>query len=192
LDSASRHSMPSRNRVDPWGRIFESPERGYFMGNRDFGDAWIACSLRHPDGSEGPSSVSYFKVFFLDEPTALAAGHRPCGQCRRKDYDLFKRFWATASEAPMDATLRAECRAAPRVGYATRRAEQLPPGAMFAVADQAYLAWQRVAFLWSPGGYTVAGLAKDFGKVQVLTPPSTERVLEAGYRPWVHPSVMRP
>ena len=80
------------NRVDPWGRIFCTPERGYLMGNRDFGDAWIACSLRHPDGTAGPSGVDYFKLFFLDEPTALAAGHRPCAQCRKKDYELFKRL----------------------------------------------------------------------------------------------------
>ena len=60
---------------------------------------------------------------------------------------------------------------------------------MFAVDGKAYLAWQRVAYLWSPGGYTSAGLLKEFG---TLTPPSTERVLEAGYRPWVHPSVWRP
>jgi hypothetical protein len=72
------------NRVDPWGRIFSTPERGYLMGNRDFGDAWIACSLRHPDGTTGPSSVSYTKLFFLDEPTALAAGHRPCAMCRKE------------------------------------------------------------------------------------------------------------
>jgi hypothetical protein len=186
--------MASSNRVNPWGHVIESDERGYFMGNRDFGDAWITCSLRHPDGSTGPSSVSYRKLFFLDEATALAAGHRPCGQCRRKDYDVFKRFWGASSDAPMDPTLRAEFDAAANAsaGYATRRAEQLPPGAMFEVDGKAYLAWQRVAYLWSPGGYTVARLLKDFGTVPVLTPPSTELVLEAGYRPWVHPSVMRP
>ena len=188
--------MASLNRVDPWGQIFESAERGYLMGNRDFKDAWITCSLRHPDGSTGSSTVSSRKLFFLDEPTALAAGHRPCGQCRRKDYDLFKQMWGTAGEGPIDATLRKESAAAAAVessvGYLTRRSEQLPPGAMFAVDGKAYLAWQRVAYLWSPGGYTSAGLLKEFGTVWVLTPPSTERVLEAGYRPWVHPSVWRP
>ena len=185
--------MASKNRVDPWGREFESSERGYFMGNRDFGDAWITCSLRHPDGSVGPSSVGYRKLFFLDEATALAASHRPCGQCRRKDYDVFKRLWGAATDAPIDPTLRAEFEAAAdaSVGRATRRAEQLPPGAMFEVGDQAFLAWQRVAYRWSPGGYSVAGLTKDFGTVRVLTPPSIEHVLEAGYRPWVHPSVWR-
>lgn len=76
--------MTKPNRVNPWGHVIESHERGYFMGNRDYGDAWITCSLRHPDGSTGPSGVSYRKLFFLDEATALAAGHRPCAQCRRK------------------------------------------------------------------------------------------------------------
>ena len=67
------------NRVDPWGRVFETKERDYLMGNRDFGDAWIACALRHPDGTTGPSTVQYTKLFFLDDVTALAAGHRPSG-----------------------------------------------------------------------------------------------------------------
>ena len=185
--------MVSENRVDPWGRLFATAERGYFMGNRSDSKAWIACSLRDPDGAATSEPVEYTKLFFLDEATALSAGHRPCGQCRRKDYEIFKRFWETVASGPLDPTLRAEFDAArdPAVGYATRRAEQLPPGAMFAVDDQAYVAWQRLAFLWSPGGYTAAGLLKDFGKVQVLTPPSTELVLEAGYRPWVHPSVLR-
>jgi hypothetical protein len=185
--------MATQNRVDPWGRTFESSERGYFMGNRDFGQAWITCSLRHPDGSAGPSNVIYRKLFFLDEPTALAASHRPCGQCRRKDYDLFKRLWGTVSDAQIDPMLRKEFESAagPGNGHLRRRAEQLPPGSMFEVDGRAYLAWQRVAYLWSPGGYTSAGLVKDFGTVTVLTPPSTEHVLEAGYRPWVHPSVWR-
>ena len=192
VDCDRECAVTRANRVNPWGQVVESPECGYFLGNRDFGDAWITCSLRYPDGSTGPSSVSYRKLFFMDEATALAAGHRPCGQCRRKDYDVFKRFWAAQSDAPMDPTLRAEFEAAARSSRATRRAEQLPPGAVFEVEGHAYLAWQRVAYRWSPAGYSVAGLTKDFGTVRVLTPPSTEHVLEAGYRPWVHPSVLMP
>jgi hypothetical protein len=61
---------------------------------------------------------------------------------------------------------------------------------MFEADGKAYLAWQRVAYLWSPGGYERAGLLKDLGRVEVITPPTTLRVLEAGYRSWVHPSVM--
>ena len=102
-------TLPSPNRVDPWGRVFFTPERGYLMGNRDFGDAWIACSLRHPDGTLGPSRVDYFKLFFLDEPTALAAGHRPCAQCRKKDYELFKRLWGASSYTELDRAPIATC-----------------------------------------------------------------------------------
>jgi hypothetical protein len=112
--------MASRNRCDPWGRIFESSQRGYFMGNRDFGDAWITCSLRHPDGSVGPSNVGYRKLFFLDEATALAASHRPCGQCRRKDYDVFKRFWAAATDAP-------KVESDPQAGRAWTTSMRIPP-----------------------------------------------------------------
>jgi hypothetical protein len=72
--------LEGKNRIDPWGRVFETNERGSH-GQRDFGDAWIACSLRHSDGSTDPSAVGYFKLFFLDEPTALGAGHRSCAQC---------------------------------------------------------------------------------------------------------------
>ncbi len=68
-------TLRSANRVDPWGRIFSDPERGYLMGNRVFGDAWIACSLRNPDGTTSPYTVRYFKMAFLDEPTAYGAIH---------------------------------------------------------------------------------------------------------------------
>lgn len=180
------------NRVDPWGRLFETRERGYLMGNRDFGDAWIACSLRHPDGSEGPRTVGYIKLFFLDEATALAAGHRPCAMCRNKDYELYKRLAKATSAEQIDRTLRDETSAGTTIAPLIHRANQLPTGAMFEVDGRAFLAWQRVAYLWAPGGYTRAGLTKDFGRARVLTPLSTLRVLEAGYRPWVHPSVMRP
>lgn len=71
LDHCVERHVPLGNRVDPWGRIFATHERGYLMGNRDYGDAWIMCSLRHCDGTTVPSTVSYFKLFFLDEDTGL-------------------------------------------------------------------------------------------------------------------------
>jgi len=181
-----------RSRVDPWGRIIESSARGYFMGNRDFGDAWITCSLRHPDGSTGPSTVGYFKLFFLDEATALAAGHRPCAQCRRKDYNVFTGFWKSHSELPIDKALRKEVAAAEAGSAESARPQKLPAGAMFELDGKAYLAWQRVAYLWSPSGYSMAGLLEDMGRARILTSPATVTVLESGYRPWVHPSVLLP
>ena len=70
-------------------------------------------------------------------------------------------------------------------------ANRLPAGAMFVFEQDCYLAWQRLAFRWSPGGYTPAGRLDAFKRVPVLTLPSVVRALEAGYRPWVHPSVLR-
>ena len=183
--------MVSENRVDPWGRKFATKERGYFMGNRSDSKAWITCSLRDPDGAATSEPVGYQKLFFLDEATALAAGHRPCGQCRTRDYRAFVDFWKVGADTPMDATLRRETAAQAAGHCAMIRADRLPAGAMFEFAGEAYLAWHRLAFRWSAGGYSVEGLLKDFGKVRVLTPPSTVAVLERGYRPWVHPSVLR-
>jgi len=184
--------MASQNRVDPWGRVIRSSKRGYFMGNRDFGDAWITCSLRSPDGAPGASPITYKKLFFLDEATALAAGHRPCGQCRRKDYSAFRRLGQSTTAMPIDATLRQEMADMAAGNHRRLRADKLPSGAMFDRDGKAYLAWQRIAYFWSPAGYTVAGLLKDLGTVRVLTPPSTLAALDAGYRPWVHPTVLRP
>ena len=55
--------MTNVNGVDPWGRIFETKSTGYLMGNSDYGDSWIACSLRHPDGTAGSSTVSYLELW---------------------------------------------------------------------------------------------------------------------------------
>lgn len=183
--------MTSENRVNPWGRVFATAERGYFMGNRSDSKAWITCTLRDPDGEASSEPVGYLKLFFLDKATALAAGHRPCGQCRTRDYRAFVDCWKVGANTPMDATLRKETSEQAAGRHQSFRADRLPAGAMFEVDGQAYLAWQRLAFQWLPGGYSVAGLLKEFGKVKVLTPPSTVAVLERGYRPWVHPSVLR-
>lgn len=69
--------MPSTvpNRVDPWGCIFATHECGYLMGNRDYGDSWIACSLRHPDGTIGPSPVGHFKLLLPER--AVRIRYRP-------------------------------------------------------------------------------------------------------------------
>ena len=183
--------MASENRVNPWGRVFESAERGYFMGNRDFGNAWITCLLRDPDGEADPEPVEYTKLFFLDEATALAAGHRPCHRCRPRDYALFLKLLNADGSKALDAVLKRERGERESHPRRTALAAKLPAGAMFTVGDDAFLAWHRLAFRWSPGGYEPEGAVKDRGRVQLLTLPSTLRALDAGYRPWVHPSVLR-
>ncbi len=101
-------------------------------------------------------------------------------------------MFGVPSYTEMDRALRKEVAAmGSSGGSAMHISKQLPAGAMLDVDGRAYLAWQRAAYLWSPGGYTRARLTKEFGRERVLTPPSTFNVLVAGYRPWVHPSVMR-
>ena len=181
--------MVSENRVNPWGRVFATAERGYFMGNRKYGPH-ITCSLRDPDAAAVIEPVEYKKLFFLDEATALSAGYRPCWECRRKDYGLFLRLFGAEDSDEMDAVLARE-RAEREAGqFETAIAAKLPAGAMFAVENDCYLAWQRLAFRWSAGGYEPAGLLNTYKRVRVLTLPSTLKALEAGYRPWVHPSVL--
>jgi hypothetical protein len=173
--------MPLQNRVTPFGEIVAAPERGSFMGNRgrihnarrELGTrhwerkAWITCVLRFKGRRrQVMAASSYTELFFLDEATALAAGHRPCGECRRADARRFKELWLEANGAllqgksgtmaDMDAVLHSE-----RIGRdgAQRRWEarlsELPDGVMVRVddADAAFLLQQGSLYLWSPAGY---------------------------------------
>ena len=209
--------MPLQNRVTPEGEIIATPHRGLMMGNRGgcfhlpsqtLGTRrwatrqWIACVLefkgRHRPVMMQPNR--YTELFFLDEATALAAGHRPCFECRRRDAERFAALWAETrgwpapARAPeMDATLHAE-----RIGTHGRkltfRAQLagLPDGAFVRLADagpaQAYLVDNGRILAWSPAGYGAALLAPKRRDVDVLTPRSIVAVLSSGYRPMVHPS----
>src|SRR4051794_26424644 len=99
--------MPRQNRVTPSGDIITTPERGTLMGNRGVlhdadarivrrwqGKRWIACVLEFK-GRWRPVMAPgrYTELFFLDEATALAAGHRPCAECRRRRFDEFRDTW---------------------------------------------------------------------------------------------------
>lgn len=198
-----------RNRVDPFGEIIADPARGLWMGNRgrlhDAGRSilrpwqvrrWITCRLefrgRHRDVMP---PWRWTALFFLDEATAFAAGHRPCGECRHPDYRRFRELWAAVHpDDPVgadwiDARLHAE-RLSGRAGKRTAPAElaDLPDGA-FVVRDGA--AWLvRDGFLleWTPGGYAARRPRPAGGRVELLTPPSVVAVFRAGYRPRLHPS----
>ncbi len=209
--------MPLQNRVTPEGDIIATPHRGLMMGNR--GGAfhlpdrtlgtrrwasrqWIACVLefkgRHRQAMMQPNR--YTELFFLDEATALAAGHRPCFECRRRDAERFAALWAETrgwpapARAPeMDAALHAE-----RVGAQGRKITHrallaaLPDGVFVRIADgaaaQAYLIDNNRLLPWSPAGYGAALAAPKRRDVEVLTPRSIVAVLSAGYRPMLHPS----
>ena len=209
--------MPLQNRVTPFGEIVAVPERGSLMGNRGRihnehrklktrhwdRKAWIICLLQFKGRRRQVMAPStYTELFFLDEATAFAAGHRPCAECRRPDAKRFKDLWLeingallqgkSGTMANMDAILHSE-----RIGRdgTQRRWEarlsELPDGAMVLVDDAraAFLLQQGSLYLWSPAGYVERKTAPSGRTATVLTPPSVTRVLAAGYRPVVHPSV---
>ncbi len=205
LRRAARYDrrVPLRNRVTPAGDIIVAPERGTMLGNRGIlhdGERrivrtwqvrrWLCCVLAFKGiRRQIMKPGSYTELFFLDEATALAAGHRPCFECRREAARAFQRFWMAAVGTPasandIDRVLHAERRDA-RV---RARAADLP--------SCAFVAWDGAAWLvdggrlhrWSPGGYRDSRAPGGSEWVEVLTPPSTVAVLRAGYVPIVHES----
>jgi hypothetical protein len=133
------------------------------------------------------------ELFFLDEATALSAGHRPCAECRRGDYRRFRSLWekchgSVTTVDSIDAVLHAE-----RGGGRMKRTyhaklEDLPDGTYIIVDGRAFLVWGGELFAWSDSGYHERRSREDLSEVQVLTPPSIVAVLSAGYTPAVHPS----
>ena len=201
--------MPLQNRVDPFGDLFADPARGLFMGNRGGrlhrGHAlgrrrwasrqWICCRLAFNERHRQVWADSYTELFFLDEVTALAAGHRPCFECRRKDAEAFAECWRQARRsharpraADMDAVLHGE-----RLdGRAKRRhrvpLDELPDGACLADNGGAWAVRGRWLLPWTPAGYASRRPRPRGMTVDVLTPPAILAVLAAGYRPLWHPS----
>lgn len=201
--------MPLRNRVTPFGEIIATEARGTLFGNRgvlhDPDGAlrrdwqvrrWIACRLefkgRH---RELLQPNRYTELFLLDEATALAAGHRPCAECRREDYVRFRDAWAHAnpgqgsSADAMDRLMHAE-RVPVGPGRPTfdRTFGNVPDGVMVAEGDRAMLVVEGGLRAWSPSGYGPATHVAAATRVRVLTPPSIVRVIEAGYQPALHPT----
>jgi hypothetical protein len=206
--------MPLQNRVSPFGEIVSVSARGTCMGNRGIihdpetktlltrrwqHRAWICCVLsfkgyQHP--IMGPSA--YTELFFLDEVTALAAGHRPCAYCRRKDFNAFKEAWIKAKPiagddfltAPeMDRTLHRErvTRKREKVTYVARVGD-LPDGVIVTQSGRAQLILGEHLLPWTPHGYREGLPRKSNLRVPVLTPRSTVQVIAAGYVPILHAS----
>lgn len=207
--------MALQNRVTPLGEIVATPERGTLMGNRGgcLHDAhrqlgrrrwtsarWIACLLAFRGWHrEVMTPGRYTELFFLDEATALAAGHRPCALCRRADFRRFTAAWragngspvATAGVDAIDRVLHSERRAsAPTRPLPAADLSRLPEG-VFVLADDdpaAPLLWKGGRLLrWTAGGY-LPGPRFVPPALLLLTPPSIVRALAAGYRPTVHES----
>jgi hypothetical protein len=203
--------MPLRNRLTPFGEIIAVPGRGLLMGNRGIlHDAqrtllrdsqvrrWIACRLEFRGRHRTVMRPgSYTELFFPDEAAALAAGHRPCAECRHADYQAFQAAWRVArpdipaSANAMDAQLHAERRVRPwvkRTWTCSGELANLPDGTYVEADGQAWLMWRDRLFAWAADGYVDDRPRPRHGPITVLTPPSLVGVLQAGYTPSVHPS----
>jgi hypothetical protein len=205
--------VPLRNRVTPFGEIVIDPSRGSLMGNRgilhddnqQLGTSrwkhknWVTCTLSFK-GTKRPlmAAGNYTELFFLDEVTALSAGHRPCAECRRPDFERFMKAWTEGnqlSDRPralmVDAELHAHrvTRTGQRVTY-RERADGLPDGTMAVLDGEAWLIWQGLLHRWSFTGYR-DHQPLDGIEVEVLTPRPTVGALRGGYVPTVHESADR-
>jgi hypothetical protein len=201
--------MPLQNRVTPTGEIIATAHRGLFVGNRGIihdpatktllrkrwsCPAWLICVLAFRGRRrEVMAGRSWTELFFLDEATAFAAGHRPCFFCRREDASCFRAAWEQGNgvkelHAPeMDAVLHRERLASGKALHPLpMKIENLPDGAMVQDKDDSFLIAGGGALKWSPAGYTRAD--RDLKAAKLLTPPSTVRAFMAGYRPLLHPS----
>jgi hypothetical protein len=199
--------VPLQNRVDPYGRLHAVAARGAWMGNRGvLIDArrrvvapwrlrrWITCVLRFRDRRrEVFTPGRYTELFFLDEATSLAAGHRPCAECRRTRYLEFRGAWPSSrgrrpSAEEMDDVLHAErLREDGEKGTWRARLRSLPVGVMVEHEGRPHLWWRGALRPWSFEGYGPA-VAAPSSRVTVVTPPSIVRAMAAGFAPQVHES----
>ena len=206
--------MPLRNRVTPFSELVASPARGLVYGNRgclhdERGRIrrrfavrrWIACRLEFRGWQRSPllQPGKFTELFFLDEATAFAAGHRPCALCRYEDYRAFVTRWHELHPGDpvgadeIDVRLHEE-RVEPET-RAQRRHEapyaELPDGAFVVDAGEPFLVLGDELLHWTPGGYDGAFARPRSGAATVLTPPSLVSVLAAGWGgavPLLHPS----
>jgi hypothetical protein len=208
--------MPRQNRVMPTGEIRAVPERGTLMGNRGILHdeegrikrpwqvrRWLLCLLEFRGRHRVVMTPRrYTELFFLDEATGLAAGHRPCYECQRGRYNAFRDAFARGNPSPLGANgLTAgaiddrlhDDRVGPARSKRTWRTklDELPDGAMIADEDrpgETFLVLGDSLFLWSPGGYADRRPRPKGADVEVLTPRSTVNAIQAGFAPGVHAS----
>ena len=205
--------MARRNRVTPLSELIADPARGLVYGNRGClhddggqirrryaGRRWIACRLRFRGWHRTPllQPGRFTELFFLDEATAMAAGHRACALCRREDYDRLVALWrdlrpGQVGADAMDLQLHGE-----RVAAGTRAQrrheaalDDLPDGAFVLEAGRPHAVRGDALLPWTAGGYGAPRRRAARGPAQVITPPSLVAVLRAGWEgvvPLLHPS----
>lgn len=200
--------MPLQNRVTPSGEIVALAGRGLLTGNRGVlhdehkqiirvtqVKRWIACRLEYKGIRRSIMKPrSWTELFFLDEATAFAAGHRPCAECRREDYKRFRALWEqrfgkalTVDE--IDAVLHSQ-----RLDGRAKRTYRanllaLPDGTFVRIDDAAHIVWRGELAAWSDTGYTKRRAIGGPLEVEVLTPASIVEIFRAGYVPAVHPTL---
>lgn len=201
--------MPQQNRVSPFGELFAASARGTLMGNRGgrlhdderklatrrwVTPAWICCKLEFNNRHRNVWADSYSELFFLDEVTAFAAGHRPCFECRRKDAEQFALLFSNkktrATAAAMDQALHAERLNGKAKRAHRRKLDTLPDGTMIVLDGEAHAVRGQYILRWNPAGYSGAKSRRRGIDVDVLTPPSIVSVLARGYAPLWHTTVV--
>lgn len=201
--------MPLQNRVTPDMQIIHQSWRGDFMGNRGgrihdpetktllkrkwASKRWIICVTEFRKRQREVMGNSYTELFFLDEVSALAAGHRPCFECRRNQAKAFGQAWISVYGKPnsgladtIDTQLHQERIGANRL-LDKKALKQLPDGVMVKMGSTCFAKKSEAFFQWSGKGYSKAMLPK--GDVFLLTPRSTLKVLSRGYIPKWHRSI---
>jgi hypothetical protein len=195
------------------GEIVATPERGTFTGNRGIihdparrtllkrrwtTKAWIICVCEFRGRRRDVMGTqSWTELFFLDEATAFAAGHRPCFYCRRADANAFRAAWQRGNRtsdlrAPaVDAVLHAERldRRAKRLHPLPMPLDELPDGAMVQAGEESFVIMNGLPLRWSFTGYRAVDA--PFSDARLITPPSTVRALAAGYKPVLHGSASK-
>jgi hypothetical protein len=200
---------PARNRVTPTGEIVAVPLRGTWTGNRGIlhrgrdivrfhgGDLWIICALQFKDRHQQQWRPGHYTfLFFHDEAVALAAGHRPCAECRRPAYDAYRAAWAAGlggdlpSAKQLNRRLHTERLVA---GTHRRRTHDLPWSEL---ADGTFVLLDGIPAVvvgehlteWTVQGYGLRRPRPRRGRAIVLTPPSSVAALRAGYAPQIDPA----
>ena len=210
--------MPKQNRVTPFSDIIATSARGSLMGNRGRlhndqgeikrpyqGKRWIICQLEFKGRTRTVMSPGkYTELFFLDEATALAAGHRPCAECSHDRFKTFVSMWIEANqELVAEAIMSVEIidnilhqervtSTKQKVTYQEQLA-QLPTGSFVTLVngDQPYLVREDALLRWHPAGYGERIIRPSDELVNVLTPRSIVRTLAYGYEAIIHPSAFK-
>jgi hypothetical protein len=202
-----------QNRVDPFGNLIRTPARGAWTGTRGVIHnyeqeiirpyklkAWLTCKLEFKGRQRKVMSPDrYTELFFLDEATAFAAGHRPCCECRRDDFDKFKSLWLDGnpeynfdkktSIQKIDNVLQSERmnKDKSKVTF-EENIHKIPNGAFVLYNENPFLIVNNKMFLWSPFRYDKGISLPKTNKLIILTPKSIVNTFNAGYMPQIHTS----